>query len=315
MRRRYDIHEGMLILVNREHPYREPLDREQPDRGQLCREQLCKEQLCREQLCREQPHGEQPCGGQAGAGWTRREALDGRGLGGGGDLVPVREEAPHILLRRRAARLLEELMGSIGGWEGIVPVSGWRSGQEQQELWDSSLRDHGKAFTEQYVAAPGCSEHQTGLAIDLGRKQGNMDFIRPEFPYEGLCQKFRRAAARFGFVERYPRGKEAVTGIAHEPWHFRYVGVPHAASMGQEGLTLEEYVDYIRAYPWGRRTRDYEQGGLCVSVSYLPAADREGMDALAGREHPFAVSGNNVDGFIITEWRGVYADRQGLRRA
>ena len=98
--------------------------------------------------------------------------------------------------------------------------------QEQQRIWDDSMAEHGETFTRQYVALPGCSEHQTGLAIDLGKAAGYIDFIRPAFPYDGVCGRFRRLAARYGFIERYQRGKEEVTGISAEPWHFRYVGRP-----------------------------------------------------------------------------------------
>ena len=105
-----------------------------------------------------------------------------------------------------------------------------------------SLAENGREFTEQYVARPGCSEHQTGLAIDLGLRLPEIDFIRPYFPYDGLAGRFRQLAAEYGFVERYPQGKEAVCGIAHEPWHFRYVGRPHALIMQKRGLTLEEYL-------------------------------------------------------------------------
>ena len=80
-----------------------------------------------------------------------------------------------------------------------------------------------------------CSEHQTGLAIDLGLASEEIDVIRPNFPYSGVCAAFRKQAADYGFILRYPAGKEAVTGIAYEPWHFRYVGVPHARFMLNRG--------------------------------------------------------------------------------
>lgn len=114
--------------------------------------------------------------------------------------------------------------------------------EEQEKLYQNALTESGPQFTEQYVALPGHSEHQTGLAIDLGLRQPEIDLIRPAFPYEGICQKFRELAPLYGFVERYPENKEAVTGIAHEPWHFRYVGCPHAQCMTGLGLTLEEYL-------------------------------------------------------------------------
>lgn len=160
----------------------------------------------------------------------------------GRELTPVGDPADRVLLDRRAALLLDRLMEAIQGWHGILPVSGWRSRGEQREIWEESMAQNGAEFTRKYVAAPGHSEHQTGLAIDLGLRGASVDFIRPDFPYEGICQRFRELAPAYGFIERYPAGKEHVTGIAHEPWHFRYVGAPHAESMAQQGLCLEEYL-------------------------------------------------------------------------
>ena len=147
-------------------------------------------------------------------------------------------------------------------------MSGWRSQQEQQRIWDDSMAEHGETFTRQYVALPGCSEHQTGLAIDLGKAAGYIDFIRPAFPYDGVCGRFRRLAARYGFIERYQRGKEEVTGISAEPWHFRYVGAPHAQLMETNGLCLEEYRDFLRQGP---RSVALENGRM-AQVFYVPAA-------------------------------------------
>ena len=74
---------------------------------------------------------------------------------------------PGVQLQREAATLLGELMQQIGGWKSIAPVSGWRSLEEQQNIWNSSLLENGPEYTRTYVALPGHSEHQTGLAIDL----------------------------------------------------------------------------------------------------------------------------------------------------
>lgn len=158
------------------------------------------------------------------------------------DLVPVCGAYPHVLMERQAARALSRMMEQLDGWRFIVPVSGWRSMEEQRALYEQSLREHGQAFTERFVALPGHSEHQTGLAIDLGLLQPEIDVIRPDFPNDGICRHFRDLAPAFGFVERYPEGREHITGIAHEPWHFRYTGIPHAEYMTRRHLTLEEYV-------------------------------------------------------------------------
>ena len=135
-------------------------------------------------------------------------------------------------------------------------------------------------------------------------RKENIDFICPEFPETGICGTFRRRGARFGFVERYPRDKEAVTGIGYEPWHFRYVGAPHAAIMRDNGLTLEEYHDFLRDFPSGARPYLYREGTRAVEVSYL-AAERL-ADWRAVLENALcAVSGNNADGFVLTVWRSL----------
>ena len=131
-------------------------------------------------------------------------------------LTAADDRCPGIRMERRAAGLLAACVSAVGGKDEIVPVSGWRSQKEQQEIWDSSLEENGEEFTRSYVALPGCSEHQSGLAIDLGRAAKHIDFIRPAFPYDGVCGAFRRAAAGYGFVERYQKGKEEITGIAAE---------------------------------------------------------------------------------------------------
>lgn len=203
-----------------------------------------------------------------------------------------------ILLDTRAAAMLSGVISRIGAAGEIVPVSGWRSEAEQREIWDGSMRESGEEFTRKYVALPGCSEHQTGLAIDLALRADNIDFIRPEFPYDGVCGRFRALAADYGFVERYQSGKEGVTGIAAEPWHFRYVGRPHARIMCEMGLCLEEYVEYLRAYPYPERLLEVRGEVYEAEVGFAGARDALGLP-----DAPYQVSGNNVDGYIYTLWR------------
>lgn len=216
------------------------------------------------------------------------------------DLVPVSARVPSCCLKTEAKDMLCRLLDAIDEKEEIIPVSGWRSYTEQTEIWDSSIAENGMEFTREYVALPGCSEHQTGLAIDLALISEQIDFIRPDFPHEGVCEAFRRTMNDFGFVERYPEGKEAITGIAYEPWHFRYVGIPHAAVMTDHGWTLEEYVDQLRNYPF---SGDGLRAGCCgrgYRISFLEEAE---LSALSGLRHQnnISISGNNVDGFIVTE--------------
>lgn len=211
-------------------------------------------------------------------------------------LTAVDNLHPDILLEYQAAQLLSACIQKIGGIRDIVPVSGWRSQEEQQRIWDDTMAESGEAFTRQYVAVPGCSEHQTGLAIDLGRAAQHIDFIRPAFPYDGICGVFRRRAAQYGFIERYQQGKESITGIAHEPWHFRYVGAPHAQLLTEQGLCLEEYVDFLRQGPQSCVL----ENGQVVQVFYVPSTGAQTDIELP--DGCCQVSGDNVGGFIVTTW-------------
>lgn len=217
-------------------------------------------------------------------------------------LVPVHSDSK-VLLERRAAVLLSKLMSSIEGWEQISAVSGWRSRAEQQDIYNQSLRDSGAAFTEQFVAKPDHSEHQTGFAIDMGLRKLEIDFIRPDFPYSGISQTFREKAVAYGFIERYLKGKEVITGIAHEPWHFRYVGAPHAAIMTELGLTLEEYHVFLKLYPNGEKRFLYQTGNQNIEVAYVKSAAGADTEFEIEDNIPYSVSGNNADGFVLTEWR------------
>lgn len=211
-------------------------------------------------------------------------------------LTEVDSRHPHILLEHRVTQLLSACIQAVEGQREIVPVSGWRSQAEQQQIWDDSMAERGERFTHQYVAVPGCSEHQTGFAIDLGKAAEQIDFIRPDFPYDGVCGAFRRLAPKYGFIERYQKGKEPITRISHEPWHFRYVGVPHAKLMVENGLCLEEYRDFLRQSP----RRVLMENGHMAQVFYVPAAGE--ITDVTLPEGCFQVSGDNVEGFIITVW-------------
>lgn len=143
-------------------------------------------------------------------------------------LVTADVRFPNILIKSETAIALQSAFEKISSGSSIVPVSGYRSSEEQTDIYDGSLKDNGEDFTRKYVALPNHSEHQTGLAIDLGLNKKDIDFICPDFPCDGICDKFRKIAPDYGFIQRYAKDKEEITGISHEPWHFRYVGYPHA---------------------------------------------------------------------------------------
>lgn len=208
-------------------------------------------------------------------------------------LTPVPGGGADCLLLPRAARAVSDTLAVLECGERIVPVSAFRSHGEQIQLYADCLRENGPEYTAQFVAKPGCSEHETGLAIDLGENREEIDFIAPAFPYQGVCHGFRLLAPRFGLIQRYEAGKEPVTGIGEEPWHFRYVGTPHSEIMVQEGLNLEEYVDWLRRFSPRMPLRRGR-----TTVFFLPYQEQGAFSLPDGPG--VTVSGNNVDGCIVT---------------
>ncbi len=217
-------------------------------------------------------------------------------------LIPVSMQSPTVYMHRDAANALQMLLQKIGAGDSVVPVSGYRSTEEQTAIYRNSCRENGKTFTRKYVALPNHSEHQTGLAIDVGLKQEKIDFIRPAFPNSGICRAFRENAADFGFILRYPKAKETVTGIAYEPWHFRYVGHPHAKIMEENGLTLEEYIEFIKPYQADRRLIFNRTDSITAEIYYAPASG-DTTTVSVPDANIYQISGNNADGFIITVWK------------
>lgn len=210
-------------------------------------------------------------------------------------------EYPDIRLEQHAARMLRQLLVHLDCFSQIVPVSGYRSQIEQQQIYRDTLRQHGKEYTRKFVAVPGCSEHQSGLAVDLAKNQEEIDFICPLFPRTGIFQEFRELASRYGFVERYPAGKEETTDIGAEPWHFRFVGYPHARILEQLHLTLEEYMVYLQDFLQHNPFR-WEANGQVFQVFFVPVRAGTSSEILVPDSCHAHISGNNVSGFIVTLW-------------
>lgn len=209
-----------------------------------------------------------------------------------------------VLLERRTALVLENLFTALGCGASLIPVSGYRTLTEQKQIYASSLERHGEEFTRDYVALPDCSEHQTGLAIDLALNREPVDFIRPYFPEDGVCGRFREKMISYGFIQRYPEHKEDITGIAAEPWHFRYVGIPHAAVMKERDLCLEEYIDYLSRYPAEGPHLEIEIQNKSFEIFYQRVNTADGSVSLTlPSSLPFQVSGTNTGGCVVTLWR------------
>lgn len=150
-------------------------------------------------------------------------------------------------MREDAAAALEEMAAACQAETGayIVSVSGYRSYQTQATIYQRKVKNVGsQKKADEYVARAGASEHQLGLAMDLGWAD-----------YQGCSEKFPRSKAgawttencwKYGFILRYQAGWEDITGYKAEEWHFRYVGKEHAKAIYENQMPLENYLILLR---------------------------------------------------------------------
>lgn len=125
----------------------------------------------------------------------------------------------------------------------LMLSSAYRSASDQQAVYNEYLSMRGQQYVHDYIAVPGASEHQTGLAVDVSTVSAscltsgdNCSLDAPSIAW------LRTHAADYGFIERYPEGKQSITGIAGEHWHYRFVGIPLANALASSGMTLDEFV-------------------------------------------------------------------------
>ncbi len=123
----------------------------------------------------------------------------------------------------------------------IYISSGFRSYEDQDRIYNNYASYDGYEAADTYSARPGHSEHQTGLAFDLNT-------IDDSFAYTPEGEWVKNNAHKYGFIIRYPEGKEHITGYMYESWHIRYLGVETATSVYESGLTLEEYLGIDSVY-------------------------------------------------------------------
>ncbi len=149
----------------------------------------------------------------------------------------------HVLAMQRAAK---------ADGVDLMICSPYRSEEKQQKLFEKKVAqyerkgyDHDEAYdlASETVAIPGTSEHQVGIAFDFGVPENQM--LDESFADTDGGKWLEKNAERFGFILRYPKGKEDITDIIFEPWHYRYVGVKAAKEINRLGVTLEEYDEMI----------------------------------------------------------------------
>ncbi|RKQ33202.1 D-alanyl-D-alanine carboxypeptidase family protein [Oceanobacillus halophilus] len=155
---------------------------------------------------------------------------------------PFTEELPKKQMREIAADALEEMFAAADE-EGLelYAQSGYRSYERQEVIFAANVDVHGEKEANNFSARPGESEHQTGLTMDISSPDVGFKLIE-EFGDTEEGKWVQEHAADYGFIIRYPKGKEEITQYQYEPWHLRYVGKKAAKEMMEQEMTLEEYL-------------------------------------------------------------------------
>lgn len=202
-----------------------------------------------------------------------------------------------ILLQKDVIDKLTTMVDAFSsetGFNTINVVAGYRTYEDQEHLYTASMEKNGEAHTVKYYANPGSSEHHTGLAVDFALFYPSTG-MSGEFTGSKEAQWFEENSWKYGFVKRYDDAKFEFTGIADEPWHFRYVGLPHAFIMKEKNFCLEEYIDYLRNFEFSGEHLTAEYGGQKYEIYYC------GKDFVYVPSNAlYTISGNNTDGFIVT---------------
>ena len=163
------------------------------------------------------------------------------------DYVPASLEQPDVAsnhMQTVRSELVQPLMDMFADAESagidLKLVSGYRSYTEQTSLWYTYEERHGRSYAQRIDDHPGASEHQLGLAVDLGNADGKCE-LNACFASQDAYAWLKENSYRYGFIERYPDGAEQITGIMYSPWHYRYVGTEEAEKIHGSGLTMDEY--------------------------------------------------------------------------
>ncbi len=197
------------------------------------------------------------------------------------------------------------------GCKELLVTSGYRSYADQEKLLNDRIQTMGEDKAHLYVADPGESEHHSGLALDMVIFTGGRQYY---FPDHEAGAWIIENAPKYGFFLRYTEAMAAITGCAAEPWHYRYVGLPHAQLIVDMGLCYEQYMEYLWEFSWdGDRLFVKPDGTYYVDdgfhlpnegymIYYVPALELGNYTTipLPPECESYEISGDNVGGFIVT---------------
>lgn len=203
-------------------------------------------------------------------------------------------------LRQPALDALNQMLDAFyvaTGHQDMIVISGYRTTQQQQELYDADLAETGEQ-TSTRVALPGHSEHESGYALDFSLYT---DGVQYDYDGTGEYAWINENCAHYGYVLRYAEDKQETTGIQAEPWHYRYVGQPHATYMMENNVCLEEYLTLLKNYTADEPLSITNWDGEIYQVYYVAAdTSTDSTYVMVPPDAKYTISGNNSDGFIVT---------------
>lgn len=203
-------------------------------------------------------------------------------------------------LRQPALDALNQMLDAFyvaTGHQDMIVISGYRTTQQQQELYDADLAETGEQ-TSTRVALPGHSEHESGYALDFSLYT---DGVQYDYDGTGEYAWINENCAHYGYVLRYAEDKQETTGIQAEPWHYRYVGQPHATYMMENNVCLEEYFTLLKNYTADEPLSITNWDGEIYQVYYVATdTSTDSTYVMVPPDAKYTISGNNSDGFIVT---------------
>ena len=179
------------------------------------------------------------------------------------------------------------------GPNSLIVVSGYRTNEFQQALYEERVSQEGAVEAAKWVAQSGGSEHHTGIALDFSLYSG--DGSSENYDGSGKYRWINNNAYEYGFIVRYDENKKDITEISYEPWHFRYVGLPHSYIINNNNFCFEEYIDYLRGYEYGENHLEVRCNGAEYEIYFT-----KDTNIYVPKEKEYQISGNNIDGFIVT---------------
>lgn len=205
-----------------------------------------------------------------------------------------------VCLRTEVTENLNKLMSeyrAVKSKKNIMIYNGYLDYNTQKSYYDRAVTNYGEDKASMMQAMAGFADAHTGLSIDLRiYVNGEVSDFKGEDESSWIVEN----AYRYGFIQRFPEKKELTTGFNASASKYRYVGIPHSVLIKNNEITLEEYIARVKAYTYETSHWYCEFEGSTYEVYYAPVSKEAKTVVYVPNDKEYTVTGNNVDGFIVT---------------